>query len=133
MAKTILCTIDFSPSSCQALKLAATLARDLKAHLTILYTYRLIRVRNEELFDSKKKIEEEAAKNFISLEKEFLMDMDISYDFKTEIGFVADRVEAYSKKTPIGFFVIDKKMSFDSKETFNELLENMKVPILIVP
>ena len=133
MSKTILCTIDFSQSSRQTLRCAATLARDLQAHLTILYTYRLIRVKNDEVFERKKKIEEEAAQNFITIEKELLKDIGISYDFKTEVGFVADRVEAYGRKNPIGFLVIDKNMTVDSKEAFDELMENMQVPMVIVP
>ncbi|HEY8934102.1 MAG TPA: universal stress protein [Cyclobacteriaceae bacterium] len=133
MSKPILCTIDFSESSRQTMKCAATLARDLHAHLTILYTYRLIRVKNDEVFERKKKIEERAAQNFIAIEEELLKDLGISYDFKTEVGFVADRVEAYTRKTPIGFLVIDKNMTVESKETFDELMENMQVPMVIVP
>lgn len=133
MSKAILCTIDFSESSKQALRCAAALARDLRTHLTILYTYRLIREKNVEIFKRKKEIEEEATLNFLAIEKELLKDLGISYDFKTEVGFVADRVEAYAEKTPISFLVIDKNMAADSKETFDELMESTQVPMVIVP
>jgi len=114
------------------LQCAASLAKELRAHLTVLYTYRLI-TRNEEVFQSKKKIEEEAAKNFATLEDNMLKDMGISYDFKTEVGFVSDRIEAHARKTPLGFLVIDKNMTIESRETFDDLVENMRVPMVIVP
>lgn len=133
MSRTILCTVDFSPSSKHALQCAITLARDLQAHLIVLYTYRLIREGKEEVIEAKKKIEAQAAHNFAAIENEMLKGSGITYEFKTEIGFVADRIDALIRKLPIGFIVIDKNMTLENKETFEELLENMLVPTLIVP
>jgi len=133
MSNTILCTVDFSASSKRVLQCAANLAKDLHVHLTILYTYRLIVNKNEEVFQSKKKIEEEAARNFALLEMEMLNNTGISYDFKTEIGFVGDRIEAHARKTPLDFIVIDKNMREESKETFDDLVGNTRVPMVIVP
>jgi hypothetical protein len=98
-----------------------------------LYTYRLTRDHKEEVFERKRKTEELAVSNFSAMENEFLKAAGITYEFKTEIGFVADRVEALIKKTPIGFLVMDKNMTFESKESFEELLENMVIPTVIVP
>lgn len=81
----------------------------------------------------KKKMEEDARNNFAIVEKEFLMNQGISYDFKTEVGFVIDRVEDYARNGGIGFLVMDKNMSTGNKEMFNDLLEHLKVPLVIVP
>jgi hypothetical protein len=133
MLRTILCTIDFSPSSKQVVKCAADLALDLQAHLTVLYTYRLMVVKNDEAFEGKRMIEESAVKNFALMEKEILTGLDITYDFKTEVGFVTDRIEAHARESKLGFIVIDRNMSINSKEAFDELVENVPVPMVIVP
>jgi len=132
MSKTILCTIDFSASSRHTLQCAVSLAKDLQAHLTVLYTYRLIRVKNEEVVEGKKKIEAAAALNFAAIE-EVLRGEGISYDFKTEVGFVVDRIEAFAKESSLGFVVIDKNMNVNNKEAFDELIEHLQVPVVIVP
>jgi hypothetical protein len=133
MARTILCTIDFTPSSTYALKCAIALAKDLGAHLIILYTYRLTRDHKEEVFERKRRTEEQAVNNFSAIENDLLKTSGITYEFKTEIGFVADRVEALVRKTPIGFLVMDRNMTFETRESFEELLANMVIPTVIVP
>lgn len=133
MANTILCTIDFSQSSRQAVHWAATMAQQLKVHLTILYTYRLIHVPAGEVLQLKRKVEDEARRQFETLEKELLAGKGISYDFKIEIGFVSDRIEDHAKKNELNFLVIDKNISTNSKDTFDELLEHIHVPTLVVP
>lgn len=132
--KTILCTIDFSDSSKQALTWAAGLAKELNAHLTILYTYRLYSTKNSEAIELKKQLELKAIHNFTLLEKELLeTHNEISYDFKTEVGFVADRVENFVKNHAVSFLVMDKSMNAQNKEMFNELVEHIQVPLVIVP
>jgi len=133
MPKAILCTIDFSHPSRQVVRWAVTLAREFKAHLTLLYTYRLIHVKGEEALKLKKKMEDEALLNFGSLEKEMLNGTGISYDFKTEVGFIADRVEEHVRKNSIDFLVMNKNISQESKEAFDELVEHTQIPVIIVP
>jgi nucleotide-binding universal stress UspA family protein len=132
MTKGILCTTDFSVNSKHAVKWAVSLAQQLKAPLTILHTYRLIKSTNGEAVLIKRKMEEEALQRFASLEKECLKDKGITYNFKTEVGFVSDRVEEYSKKNPVSFLVTDKN-STGNRESFDELLKHTKVPLVIVP
>jgi nucleotide-binding universal stress UspA family protein len=129
----ILCAIDFSESSRQALRWAVSTARQLKAHLTLLYTYRLMHSRNGEAVQLKKDMEKQAALNFASLEKQYLAGQGISYDFIVEVGFIADRLEDQVRKNSIGLLVVDKNMSSASKETFDEILDNIHVPLVIVP
>jgi hypothetical protein len=133
MPNTILCTIDLSSSSKQSVKWAVAMAKQLDIHLTILYTYRLIHSKDGEILQRKKNIEEEAHKQFKALEKEFLTEQNISYDFRIEIGFVSDRIEDHAKKNKLNFLVMDKTMSTNSNENFEELVENIQVPLLLVP
>jgi nucleotide-binding universal stress UspA family protein len=81
----------------------------------------------------RKKMEEEARQNFSTLEKEVLADSGVSYDFKVEVGFVSNRVREYAKKNGVSFLVMGKKMNSSSKESFDELAENLHVPLVIVP
>ncbi len=131
--KTILCTIDFSQSTRHSLEWAVSLTRQMRAHLTVLYTYRLIQPRSGEIVHLKKAIEQEARQKFDALEKEYLMDKGISYDFKIEVGFVTDRIEDRVKKNSLDFVVMDKTMRSNSNESFDELMEHIHVPMLLVP
>lgn len=132
MKHEILCTIDFSEASTRALRWSIELAKQLESHITILYTYRLNK-HSEAAIPMKKKIEEEARSNFNEIEKELLTGTGVKYEFKTEIGFVADRVEEHAKKKNVGFLVMGKGMTIGSKETFDELLEHLQVPLIIIP
>lgn len=131
--KTILCTIDFSQSTRHSLEWAVSMAHQLRAHLSILYTYRLIQPRSGEIFNQKKIIEQEAKQKFEVLEKEYLLDTGISYDFKIEVGFVSDRIEDHAKKNAVNFVVMDKHVRTNSNESFDELMEHIHVPMLLIP
>lgn len=133
MDKAILCTIDFSESSKDVLKYAVNLSKQFGSHITVLYTYRLLSSQNGEAVDLRKGIEERARQNFSVLEKEVLAGSGVSYDFKIEVGFVSNRVEEYAKKNGVSFLVMGKKMNGSSKESFDELAENLRVPLIIVP
>lgn len=131
--KTILCTIDFSKSSRHSVEWAVSMARHMRAHLSILYTYRLIQPRSGEVLTMKKVIEQEARQKFQKLEAELLVDQGISYDFKIEVGFISDRIEDHAKRHPLDFVVMDKNMKVNSNESFEELMEHIHVPMLLVP
>lgn len=133
MTKGILCSIDFSESSKDALRWAVSLAKLLKTNLTVLYTYRLLNSSNGEEVQLKKRIEEDAVKRFAEIEKEILMDEGIRYSFKVEVGFVSNRVKDYDRKHGISFLVMGNKMNSFSKESFDELAGSLQVPLVIVP
>ncbi|MBL7841464.1 MAG: universal stress protein [Cyclobacteriaceae bacterium] len=131
--KTILCTIDFSKSTRHSIEWAVSMARHMRAHLSILYTYRLIQPRSEEVIAMKKFIEQDAREKFTVLEKELLVKEGVSYDFKIEVGFISDRIEDHAKKNPLDFVVMDKTMRSNSNESLDELMEHIHVPMLVVP
>jgi len=131
--QTILCTVDFSATTQQSIEWGIIMARQLRAHLTILFVYRLILDRGGEIFHLKKAIEEEAQRKFNELEKDFLNGQGLSYDFKIEVGFVSDRIEDYAKKTSLRFLVINRSIESNSNETLDELFEHIHIPMLLVP
>jgi nucleotide-binding universal stress UspA family protein len=132
MTDAILYATDFSDSSTEALEWAIGFAKQQNSHLTILYTYRLLKQNGEVLF-IKKKMEDEGLRHFKAWEKEFLEGTGISYDFKTEVGFVDGRIEEHTKKNKISVLVMGKNMSIRNKESFDELVENLQAPLVIVP
>ena len=132
-ANSILCTIDFSKSSREAVQWAVQLAQQLNAHITILYTYRLIQYRPGEALQLKRDIEASATHQFELLEKELLENKGVSYDFKVEIGFVADRVEDYAKKNSLNVLITNKNLHNGGRESLDELIEHIRVPLLVVP
>jgi nucleotide-binding universal stress UspA family protein len=133
MTNAILCAVDFTDSSKEALKWSVALARDLKAHLTVLHTYRLLQTQNGEAVAMKMKTETEAIKNLMALEKELLKGQDITYDLKSEIGFIADRIKEHAKKNKLRLLVIGKHVTTANIESLNEAIEEIGVPLAIVP
>jgi nucleotide-binding universal stress UspA family protein len=133
LGNSILCTIDLSESSKPAIRWAVALAQQLKMPLTILYTYRLLQFRNGEVLQLKRKMEDEAKQQFKEFEKELLMDRGVSYNFKIEVGFVTDRIEDHARKNSLSFLVMNKNANESGKETIDDLMEHIHVPVLLVP
>jgi nucleotide-binding universal stress UspA family protein len=133
MKKGILCVIDFSDSSKEALRWAIRLAQELDCNLTILYTYRFLQPYNGEAIEMKKKIEDDATKKFSTLEKELLIGSDVPYNFKMEVGFIADRAKDHVRRNGADFLVVGNKMSSINKQSFDELVADIQMPLVIVP
>ena len=133
MNKGILCAIDFSESSKAPVKWSVALAEHLDAPLTILYTYRLLNVQNANLVELRKRVEENAFHKFQVWEQELLQGMEISYDFKVEVGFISNRMREHAKNVGLSFMVLGSKMNENAEESFDELAEEFNVPLVIVP
>ena len=129
---TILCPVDFSGNSKKILHWAIVMAQQLRAHVTVLYAYRLTAVTNVEALQLKRKMEEDAQQRFVQLERELFSHVAVSYDFKTEIGFVNDRIEDHTRKNNLSMLVIDKHISHN-KENFDNLLSRIHVPVILIP
>jgi hypothetical protein len=131
--KGILCTIDFSESSKEALQWAVSMAKELNLHLTVLFAYRLVNNTISEGVEMKNQIEKDAHALFLELENNVLKSSGISYDFKTEVGFISNRVKDHVKKNGLSFWVIGNHMNQSTRESFDELALNIQVPLVIVP
>ena len=132
--ETILCVIDFSDSSRKTLQWAIDRACKSRSHLTVLYPYRLKRLQNgESAREMRKKIEDEARSSFDLLENDLLTKVQISYDFKTEVGFLANRVEEHSKNHTVCFLVVNRDLRTSQRESFDDLVENIQIPVVILP
>lgn len=133
MPETILCITNFNDSSKTAIRWAAALAVRMNARLTVLYVYRLINPDTEEPLAAKQKIEAEASTKFAQLEKELLTPSALDYDFRSEVGFVPNRVEAFAKQHNVTFLVLDKKFNEHNKEVLEELIQRVTIPLVILP
>ena len=131
---TILCVIDFSDSSKKTLQWAIDNASKSRSHLTILYPYRLKKPETgESVMEMRKKIEDEARSRFRELENDLLAEASIPNDFRTEVGFLANRVEAHSKSQGIKFLVVARDLKSRHSDSFDDLVENTQIPVVIIP
>lgn len=107
----------------------------MQCDLLILHTYRLTNKNiHEDIIDWKRKTEAAARDEFSRIEEEVLRNCGVKYNLKVEVGFIADRVnEIISKNDDISFLVIDKLMHDRNKESFDELMETVTVPIIVTP
>ncbi len=136
--KDILCTVDFSDSSIDALKWAFDYAKRTQAKVTVMYCYRLIALMDdEETSGLKRNKEEEATKMFKEFETKHLNGQPVTYKFITEVGFFHFRIEMFLQKNPIGLLVMGNStvQKFDEYKAigFDKFLMNSKVPVVIVP
>jgi hypothetical protein len=132
MKSTILCLTDFTICSTHVTRQACQLASMLHYHLTILYCYRLNIISSGATLDIKKIKEKEAADKFAILETEVVKDFRIPYEFRAEVGFVTDRVEYHVQRENICFLILEKKMKVGHLEIFEDLLERISVPIILI-
>jgi nucleotide-binding universal stress UspA family protein len=132
-SKTILCTIDFSESSGQAIEWALSLAQHMRAHLSIRYAYRLVQSRGGDVAHLKRNIEDQARHKFQQIEQDHLLGKGVAYDFEIEVGFISDRISAYAKKNNLNMIIMDKHVNTHSGETFEELMNSLSVPMLLIP
>lgn len=132
MTKGILCALDFTDDSKKILGWAVELAQKLGRPLTVLHTYRL-RNGNGGALEMKRKIEAEALSHFSILENDILKGTPISYDFKSEVGFVSDRVKDHTQKDEVELLVIGKNGYASDSDSLQDLIKSTSAPLVIVP
>jgi len=135
--KSIVCALDFSESSDKALEVASALARQHKAHLSILFSYRLLPAElSDEASTLKNRIVTEAREKFVALEKKYGLPGTVEYEFKTEIGFLADRVESFARKKNVDLVVLSEEQAHTMNDQrgrdLKEILEELNIQHLII-
>ncbi len=138
MAKSIVCAIDLTESSKGVVEVATKLASSLKEHLTIIFSYRLNQsMVEDDVFLNKKEVEGKAMAEFKGMEEMFLINGLTSYEFRSEIGFLSDRLLAYMSKHEVDLLIIGQQLAQINadykKEGIENFLDKLQIPVLVVP
>ena len=137
--RQILCVIDFSESSGKVLDVAARIASACKAHLIILFPYRLIDHSFQgKLTSLRSQLETEAKDKFNTLKKNLPVMESVSCEFQPEIGFIADRIKAHVSKDPIDMIIVGQEQTAATKSdltgyNIQNLIATSNLPFVIVP
>lgn len=130
----ILCLIDFSEASGEALRWAGLEASKQDAQLVVLYPYRLTHLQGREgLVQLRHGIDTAAIVSFEKIAEKTLDGITVNYEFKPEVGFIPDRVYAHSNKKEYSMLVVSKHMAVTNRESMREVIELIKFPLVIVP
>jgi len=136
--KEILCVVDLSESSGKVLDVAARIAIACRAHLNVLYPYRLIDYNHHgDMPSLKQRLESQAKEKFQQLKSKLVHLAEISCDFQPEIGFMSDRISAHLRRNSVDLVVIGQ----DQIETSNDIrtldlqhmIRSTQLPFVIVP
>jgi hypothetical protein len=131
-APSLLYITDFSDASFQALRWAIREAQEHHLHVSVLYPYRLDQVRKKDsAILSKKDMDRDASEKFESLVESDLKKSRLTYDFHSEVGFLRDRISEHARKGNV--VMLDMGKSQVSEESFSELVQELNVPMVIVP
>lgn len=130
----VLCVIDFSESSKEALKSAIFLADQYKTPLTVLYPYRLTQVDiNGDMSSTRRSMDQAANESFKKISESLLLNSAVHWQFRPEVGFFNDRIRAHSKKNKVGMLIVSKRLVTINRENFMELIDQLQVPLMIIP
>lgn len=129
---SLLFVTDFSASSLHALQWAVTEAQKRNLHVSVLHSYRLDQVRKKDnVVQSKKELETESLEKFESQMAGLLRSSHLSFDFRSEVGFLRDRIAERARKHQIVMVVVGTTQAI--AESFGELIDGIEVPLVIVP
>ncbi|MBL7843535.1 MAG: universal stress protein [Cyclobacteriaceae bacterium] len=135
--KAILCALDFTKASGEALKEAIRLANEKKTHLIVLYTYRLLYTNGLSLAEYRKQVEAKAREEFELLLSNQQVNQKLPIEFIIEIGFLSDRIESYVAKNKVECLVMCEKLAQTMNENLGISLEHftasLKIPVVIIP
>jgi hypothetical protein len=134
MRGKILCPIDFSESSIEALKYAIDMANKEGRGVTVLYSYRLIQPdQEEEILKFRNRVELRARERFCMLEPFFHNGTVTDHEFLIEIGFFSDCILRQIRNNQVDKIVMDGNMRRLIVERPQEsFLGSLPVPVIIV-
>jgi hypothetical protein len=84
------------------------------------------------MVEHKKQMDEAAQLQFRKIEDDVLTKAHITYDVKSEVGFLSDRVEDYAQKNNISYLVVASSAEY-AAENCSTVAESLRIPLLIVP
>ena len=136
--KTILCAIDFSESSADAMHWAIQMAQLTDEQVVFLFCYRLIGAGNEDgTLDLKRNIENDAVRKYNEMQKILVRDQDVSCKFISEVGFFPFRIENFIRNGAVNMLVLGNSIidNFDEYKNlnFDMFLKSTKIPVVVVP
>jgi len=116
------------------LKWAIEEAKKHNCHISVLYPYRLNQERRNGLnIQSKKELDRMATTRFEDVAEGLLQESKISFDFRSEVGFVQDRIRQFTNKHDVAMLVMGKRMAMENTESLQELIGWLDVPVVMVP
>jgi hypothetical protein len=134
MPASILCISDFSDIDMNALPWAIAKAGIMQLHLSILFAFRLPGSHDREnILQMKKKFQEDATERFKKIEKDFFTATKVPHEFNSEIGFAYDRIKDKLKNGTIDCVVTDRSYYEKNKDCFDQVMEKLSLPVVIVP
>ena len=135
--KPILCALDFSESSLEVMKVAFEIGTRFDSPVTGLFSYRLIQLPDVAIAEYRKSTEARALQDFCALIRKLNINESVKYEFRSEIGFLSDRLEVYGQQNKIGLIVMSQEMAGSIHEHKNLSLQDfvkaLKIPLFIVP
>jgi nucleotide-binding universal stress UspA family protein len=134
MKGKILCPIDFSETSIEALKYAIEIANKEGRSVTVLYSYRLIQPdQEEEILKFRNRVELRARERFCMLEPFFHNGTMTDHEFLIEIGFFSDCIIRQVRNNHVDKIVMDRNMRRLIVEfPPDSFLGSLPVPVVIV-
>jgi nucleotide-binding universal stress UspA family protein len=121
---SVLVVTDFSDSSLQAFQWAIPEAQIRRLSISVLYPYRLDSLRHQDNPPtSKKELDHEARLKFEQVAQGLLLSSRVPFDFRSEVGFLRDRISDFAKKHEVAMVVMDSQMA--QVESFPEFLAEL--------
>ena len=131
----ILCAFNLGESADEAVKSAVLFSFHMHLPIMILCSYRLIQSkRSEEVQAVKKRYEKMAVDKWKHIGN---VQPGIKLSFRTEIGFLSDRLEAFIKLGQAKMLIVSNNTAADIYEhknlTLKDFIKKVDVPVLVVP
>lgn len=137
----ILIPIDFSDNSKNALKYGMEVARKTNATLILLHAYRLLgsqinSVRTSEL-SLKETLDKSPRENFLAIERKFLKNSGLNYEFQIQIGFVETVIKLITQTQPIDMVIMgtrgENRAGNFLGSTTARVIKEVNCPVLAIP